>query len=129
MAADAARQRGLTIGLGAILRRDIRKLGKTPDGVPTAVFSAVVPFGQRNRLLDICRPSWPALMRFERELVFQARRLAGTVARHLVSMAQADREEASRTLEEARDLWEVISEKDRSLKGRTWDDLVVDLVR
>jgi hypothetical protein len=129
MAVDAARQRGLTIGLGAILRRDIRQLGKTPDGAPTATFSAVVPFGQRNRLLDICRPSWPALMRFERELGFQARRLASQVIDELTSTAQSDREEASRTLNEARDIWELISEKDRSLRGRAWEDLVLDLIR
>jgi hypothetical protein len=129
MSIDAAQQKAQKIGLGAILRRDVRMLRLDEKGAPAADFSGSVPVGARPRLLDLCKPAWPALMRFERDLMFQARRLVKDTLRDLVDAAAIDREEASRTLDEARDIFDIIRDHDRRLKGRSWDDVVLELVR
>jgi hypothetical protein len=101
MAIDADHQRAMKIGLGAILRRDLRSLRTGPNGAPQAEFSALVPSGQRARLLGLCRPAWPLLMRFEREMVFHVRRFASDALTELTTAATVERDEARRAVDEA----------------------------
>jgi hypothetical protein len=128
MAADAARQRAEKVGLGAILRRDIRMLRLDEKCSPTAIFSGSVPLGARPRLLEVCKPAWPLLMRFERELVFRAKRFVKEAMYDLLEDAKVDRQEASRTLDDAREIFDIIRDRDHRLKGRTWEDVVLELI-
>ncbi len=101
MAQEAAHQKAIKVGMGAILRRDLRSLRAGPDGSPQAQFSALVPLGQRARLLDLCRPAWPLLMRFEREMLFHARRFTSDTLTELTTAATVERDEARRAVDEA----------------------------
>ncbi len=101
MAIDADHQRAMKVGLGAIMRRDLRSLRAGPNGSPQAEFSALVPIGQRARLLATCRPAWPLLMRFEREMMFHARRFISDTVTELTTAATVERDEARRAVDEA----------------------------
>jgi hypothetical protein len=68
-------------------------------------------------------------MRFERELMFQAKRFVADSMRELLAEASIDRQEASRTLDDAREIFDIIRDRDRMLRGRTWEDVVLELIR
>jgi hypothetical protein len=129
MAQEAAHQQAVKVGTGALLRRDVRMLRLDEKGSPAADFSASVPVGARRRLLEICRPAWRLLMRLERELMFQAKRFVADSMRELLAEASIDRQEASRTLDDAREIFDIIRDRDRMLRGRTWEDVVLELIR